>query len=410
MANTLLTIADITREALAVFHEECQLLKACTRKYEGRFAKSGAKIGNSVDIRKPVKYGVTDGADLTGALQDSNESVVTLTIDKRKTIGMNFTDEDLTLKMDDFSTRIIRPAAARLARQVDLDIAQAMLPYGQRLSRTVTDAVDFEDVTKANAQLSSLLAPSNDRKLFVDAFTDADIVNANKGLFQSAEQISGQYEKGVMGIAGGFKFVETENVPSIAFSGTITASNVNDASVANGDGEIVLEGITGTAASIKKGQAFTVAGVYQVDPETLLALPRLFTFIAAADATITTGAATVTLAEPFFAIGYANKSLINISALPANDADCTFLEGAATAGDVAPLVYGVTPDAIAFASVDLELPGSNKMEGRENYDGVSMRIVKFFDGLKSESAYRLDMLYGIKVIRPEYIVSTIGKV
>jgi len=410
MANTLLTISDITREALAVLHEEAQLLKSCSRKYDSRFARSGGKIGTSVDIRKPVKYSVTSGADLTGATQDSLESAVTLTMDKRKTIGMTFTSEDLTLKIDDFSQRFLRPAVARLARQVDLDIAEAVLKQAFRVNRSdITAAIGFQDIVTANAQLSSQFA-NGDRNLYIDAFNDADVVNANKGLFQSSEKIASQYEKGVMGIAGGFKFIESESLSSIAFSGTLTAGAVNDASAANGDTTITLDGITGTATSIKKGQAFTIAGVYQVDPETLTALPRLYPFVAAADATITGGAATVTIANAIYAVGYANKSQVNISALPANDAAVTFLEGAATAGDSAPVILGMAMDSVAFASVDLELPNVSKMEGRESYDGVSMRIVKTYDGLTDEGLYRLDLLYGIQVLRPEHTVSMIGKV
>jgi len=410
MANKLLTISDITREALALLVEESQLLKACNRKYESRFAKSGAKVGASVDIRKPVKYGVTDGADLTGAVQDSQESAVTLSVDKRKTIGMQFSSEDLTLSIDDFSARFLKSAAARLARQIDLDIAQEALVSGERIARaTIGDSVAFGDVAKANAQLSTQLAPSGDRRLFIDAFNDADIVNENKGLFQSAAEISKQYEKGVMGIAGGFKFVETENVPQIAFSGTITAAAVKTAGV-NGDSVVAIDGVAGTATAVKKGQAFNIAGVYQVDPQTLESLPQLKTFIASADADIAGAACNVSIASPIYAIGYENKSLINVSALPAADAVITFLEGASAAGDVGKVLLGIAPDSIGFASVDLELPGVSKMEGRESYDGVSMRMVKTYDGLTDSGLYRLDVLYGVKTLRPENVVSIIGKV
>ena len=159
MANSLLTIQDVTRETLAVLHEESQLLKACTRKYEDRFAKTGAKIGASVDVRKPAKYGVSNQADITGEIQTSDESAATLTMNKRRVVGMDFTSEDLTLKIDEFSKRFIRPAAKRLAREVDLEIAQEILVNGFRLQRTLlTDSVEFSDVTKANAQLSTQLA------------------------------------------------------------------------------------------------------------------------------------------------------------------------------------------------------------------------------------------------------------
>lgn len=409
MANSFLTISDITREALAVLHEECQLLKVCTRKYEDRFKKTGAKIGASVDVRKPAKYGVTDGADLTGVVQDSQESFVTLNVDQRKSIGMNFSSDDLTLKIDDFSARFIKPAVARLAREVDLYIAEIILLEGIRQARaTLTNDVSFDDVVDMNASLSTQFA-NGDRRLFIDAKNDASIVKANKGLFQSSTQISDQYEKGVMGTAAGFKFVESESVPSITFNGTITAADKNAAS-SNGDTTIALDGITGTATVIKKGQAFTLAGVYQVDPETLASTGELYTFIAQADAAISTGAATVTVKAIWAADEAGSKKAdVNVNTLPANDAVGTFLEGASVAGSMGKLLAGVGTDAIAFASVDLELPGVSKMEGRESFDGVSMRLVKTYDGLTDEGLYRLDLLFGAQVLRPEHVVSTIGK-
>jgi hypothetical protein len=404
--SNLLTIQDITNEALAIIHEESQLLKACERKYESRFAKSGAKIGASVDIRKPVKYDVTTGAALTE--QESDESFVRLSVNQRKHVGMSFTTEDMTMKLQEFSKNFVRPAAERLAREIDLSIAGEIMTYGQRHARTLTNSVEFNDVTRMNAQLSKQLA-TKDRSIFLNSDDNADIVNANKGLFQSATEIAKQYEKGVMGIAGGFKFVETENVSSIAFSGTITAAAVNGA-VAQGATSIALDGITGTATAIKKGQAFTVPGVYQVDPETLLPLAKLYTFIAAADATITAGAATVTLSVPVYSKGVgAFNADVNVSARPGNDAVVTFLEGAAAAGSVGSLLFGMAQGAVAFASVDLEQP-AGAQAGRQAADGVSIRVVSDYDIQTDKQIHRLDVLYGVKVIRPEYLVSTVGKI
>tara|TARA_R110002096_G_scaffold149991_4_gene311721 strand:+ start:5469 stop:6704 length:1236 start_codon:yes stop_codon:yes gene_type:complete len=410
MANVLLTISDITKEALAVFHEECQLIKSCTRKYEDRFNRTGAAVGSSVDIRKPVRYNVTDGANITGAVQSSEESVVTLSVNKRKVVGMDFSSEDLTLHIDDFSARFIRPAAARLAREVDLEIAKEILINGQRVARaTITNDVSFADCTATNAILAQQFADP-DRRIYLDADNNASVVNANSGLFQSAELISEQYEKGVMQTSAGLKFVNSESIPLITFSGTITAADVVLLAV-SGATSIALDGITGTATEIKKGQAFTIAGVSMIDPETLEAKPKAYTFIASADATITTGAATVLVANPIVANGAGiNLSTVNVSALPATNAVVTFLEGAATAGDSAYVIQALAKDSVAFASVDLDLPGVSKMEGRENYDGVSMRILKVYDGQTDIGIYRLDLLFGVKVLRPEFVTSMIGKV
>ena len=164
MANKLLTISDITRETLRLLHAECQLLKACTRKYEDRFSSGGAAIGASVDIRKPAKYSVSKQADITGETQSSGETLVTLKVNKRRVIGLTFTSEDLTLELNDFSDRFLRKAAARMAREIDLDIAQEILTSGTRIARAdLTQPISFEDVTAANAQLTTQFAEDGDR-------------------------------------------------------------------------------------------------------------------------------------------------------------------------------------------------------------------------------------------------------
>ena len=98
---------------------------------------------------------VYDDAFFVKTVQSSEESVVTLSVNKRKVVGMDFSSEDLTLHIDDFSARFIRPAAARLAREVDLEIAKEILINGQRVARaTITNDVSFADCTATNAILA----------------------------------------------------------------------------------------------------------------------------------------------------------------------------------------------------------------------------------------------------------------
>ena len=58
MANSLLTIDMVTREALRVAHETSQFIKTTDRQYDSSFAQTGAKIGSTLNIRMPSKYSV----------------------------------------------------------------------------------------------------------------------------------------------------------------------------------------------------------------------------------------------------------------------------------------------------------------------------------------------------------------
>ena len=56
----------IARESLRVLHQKLRFIGSINRTYDDSFAKSGAKIGDSLKIRLPNQYVVRDGA-LVGA-------------------------------------------------------------------------------------------------------------------------------------------------------------------------------------------------------------------------------------------------------------------------------------------------------------------------------------------------------
>jgi len=265
MATTLLTIADITKEAVAVLHEELQLAKIANRKYEDRFGKKSGQIGTKVSIRKPPKYAVGTSADVSALSGESVEDYVDLNCTTRRNIKLVFSSLDLTMKINDFSKQFVRPAVARLAREIDLVGFAALKTAPQsRVTRTSTNAISFLDYALMNARLDSNLAPSNDRTLFATSVDHAYVVDGNKGLFQSSEAIKDQYLKGYMGTSGGFEWVACQSLPSITF-GAVPATAGTAAALTEGavpdpfniEGIITLGGVafgfmSGYAVWVKK--------------------------------------------------------------------------------------------------------------------------------------------------------------
>ena len=56
MANTLLTISMITKESLRVLKNNLAFARGVNREYDDKFAIEGAKIGDTLNIRKPARY------------------------------------------------------------------------------------------------------------------------------------------------------------------------------------------------------------------------------------------------------------------------------------------------------------------------------------------------------------------
>ena len=119
MANTLLTPTAVTREALRVLHQKLNFVGTINRSYDDRFAQTGAKIGDSLSIRLPNQYSIRTGATLSS--QDVAEQSVTLQVATQKGVDTTFTSDDLSLDLDDFSERILNPAMAVLAANIESD-------------------------------------------------------------------------------------------------------------------------------------------------------------------------------------------------------------------------------------------------------------------------------------------------
>ena len=93
MANSLITPTAVTREALRILHQKLNFVGNINRQYDDRFAKSGAKIGDSLSIRLPNEYVVRTGSALS--TQDTTEATVTLQVATQKGVDLSFLSSDL---------------------------------------------------------------------------------------------------------------------------------------------------------------------------------------------------------------------------------------------------------------------------------------------------------------------------
>ena len=92
MANTNLTIDMITNQALMILHQKLNFIGTIDRQYDSSFAKSGAKIGDTLRIRLPNEYTVRSGATLS--TQDTTETSVSLPVTTQKGVDVNFSSEE----------------------------------------------------------------------------------------------------------------------------------------------------------------------------------------------------------------------------------------------------------------------------------------------------------------------------
>lgn len=410
MANSLLTSDVIVRESLMELKNQLAFTKSVNRQYDDKFAQSGAKVGDTVNLRKPSRYEVTDGATLN--IQDSKDQSIALTLNTHKHVGMAFSNKDLTLSVDDFRTRYIKPAVTALANAVDYTGYAAMykkvynavgVPSASALPSTLKGFVD------AKAKIALGGGPTDDLTAIVDPLVEASMVEGLKSLFQSSEQIKQQYEKGVMGIAAGSKFKMSQNVSKHTI-GQLGGTPLMNGSTASGATTLVTDGWTAAAATrLKAGDVISVAGVYAVNPQTRQSTGQLAQFVVVSDAASDgSGNCTITIDRAIYASGQYQ----NVDALPADNAAITIFGHASSyANVIAPQNLVFHPDAFVLGCADFELPKGMDMASRASdpESGLSLSFVRGFDIVNHRFISRLDILFGWKCIYPEFACRVVGQ-
>ena len=385
MANTLLTPTAVTRESLRILHQKLNFVGNIVREYDDSYAKSGAKIGDSLKIRLPNQYTVRSGATLSA--QDTTESSVTLQVATQKGVDLNFTSVDLTLSLDDFSKRIIQPAMSVLAATIEAD---ALSMY-KDVSNSIWNggsAATYNKALDARVLLQRALAPQSDRMALMDSLAMADVVKDTKSLFQDDASIAKQYKEGYMGRAAGFDWAENTMMPAHTRGGSNGAYLVNGATQ-TGSTLVVDTGAGAPAA----GDVITIPGVFSVHPETKVSTGVLQQFVIGAGATTTS--------FPISPAIVTSGATQNVSGSPADNAAVTFLGTASTAVQTSLLFQ---KEAFAFATADLVMPSGVDFASRQVLDGISMRVVRQYDINNDKFPCRLDVLYGYKTLRSQLAV------
>lgn len=393
--NSLLTISMITREAARILTNNLCFTKQIRRNYSDEFARSGAKIGSVLNIRKPPKYIGRTGR--VCAVEDVVETSVPLALTTQFGVDMTFTSAELALSIDDFSDRILKPAVAVVANKIDFDMMGLYSTVPNVVGAAGTVPNTLLTYLMAGVALDDNMAPrDNNRAVVVNPIQQATIVDALKGLFQSADQIEDQYEKGTMGITAGFKWCMDQNTR------VHTAGPLGGAPIVSGGSQVgstlLVSGFTAAAAlRLKKGDLFTITGVNAVNGQNRQDLGYLRTFTVTADVnSAADGTASIPIYPPITPTG----AFQTVTASPAGGAPLTLTF---TAGQKTAQAMAFHKDAFTFATADLPLPDGVDMASRVSDDqlGVSVRMIRQYQICDDVWPTRLDVLYGFAAIYPE---------
>jgi len=383
----------ITRKALEILENNLVITRNVNRQYDDSFAVEGAKIGSTLRIRLPDRALVTDGAALQ--VQDDNEQYTTLTVASQKHIGVNFTSAELTMQLDDFADRVLKPRISQLAASIDADVANAYKSIYSSVGTPGTTPSTSLVLLQAQQKLNENAAMMSPRYATVNPAANAGLVEGMKGLFNPTDTVSKQFKNGMMG-TGVLGFDEINMSQSIKQHTTGdwgTSITITTTISTQGTASLGFS-FTGSSKTWKQGDVFTVAGVYAVNPQTRESTGSLQQFVVTADAT-GSSTATVTVSPAIYTPA---NALATVDSFPASGAVVTML-GSSSTQYAQNLVYH--KDAITFATADLLLPNGVDMASRQVHNGISLRIIRDYDINNDRMPCRIDVLYGYSAIRPQ---------
>jgi hypothetical protein len=403
MSNSLVTIDMVTREALRIAHESCQFIGTTDRQYDDSFAKTGAKIGTALRVRKPNQYVRTTGSRVMD-VQDQDESNGTITLATQDHVDMRFNSAELALSIDELSRRYIEPAVKILVSGIESDyLAFATKATAQTAGSAGTAITTLATPGAARAKMNQALAPKGDRYIQMDSVTMGGLVNGVAAYFNPSGAIEKQYREGLVARTSMADYYENERVWTLTNSDDVTADTDAAALVTDGGTTIDMHTLLPVAKQTV-GSVFTIAGVYDCHPETKARYPHLKQF------TITAIGATTTTVSPAFYLTGAKKNVVSstggvLATTDFNAKTLTFI-GNASASYVQPLMYH--KEAFQFVTADLPLMDDAHKCVRRVQDGLSMRVWQASDIRNDELLMRIDILYGMAALRPEWACRMVG--
>ena len=421
MGNSIITATGLTKEALRILHNNLVFLRGVDKQYSKEFAVSGAKIGSTINVRMPNRYYVSHQTALQA--QSTSESTVPLQLTTPFQVGLVFTQQDLTLSMDEFSSRILKPAMSRLASDMDmygltmgLDLYNQVGTPGSVPGTNIGSGLRVANTPQiflnAGAVLDSFACPRDDnRHCLLNPQAQAGAVGGLSGLWQDAGSIASQYKKGVMGHALGFDFAMDQNINTLVtgtraftFTNFVTAS----ASQTGANLSVQVNSQSQNGLTFAKGERISIAGLYSVNPENQQSTGMLFTAVITATTTVTVGAGSAFTLPIYPAIKMAAAGVADATATGTmgSGAQINLLTTAGTTACTASenIVQNMAyhKEAFTFATADLEKPNGVDFAAREVYDGISMLVVRDYDINSAQFPCRVDVLAGWKTLRPEF--------
>lgn len=413
MSNTLKVVDMVLKESQRIAHEKLSFIGTIDRQYDKDFKYQPGRgpNGQTIRVRKPNQYTRRQGSRVM-TVQDQDEATQNFTVATQDGVDMRFNSAELVQSVnsesafDELSKNYIEPAVAILCSGIEADVIAACTKATyQAVGNVGTAITTLEYPGKARAKLNQQLAPKDSRAIQIDSVAMGGLVNGMATYFNPSNAIAEQYREGLIARTAMADYYEQEKLWTLTYGDDVTASTDTDALVTSGVATIDMHTDLAAAKQIV-GSIFTIAGIYDCNPETKAAYPHLkqFTIVTAG---VSTGVTTIAPAPVFSGAkkNVCTSTGADVTATSFNAQTLTFM-GAASSSYVQPLMYH--KEAFQFVTADLPIMDDAHKCVRSTKEGIAMRVWMGSDIRNDELLLRLDVLYGHAQLRPEWACRLFG--
>jgi hypothetical protein len=416
MPNKTLTNTEVGVTAIAVLHNHSYMLKVIDKQHSKEFGKTGAQIGSTFNIKRPWRPTVYRQTAL--AVQNFAEDLVPLTLQYPYQVGLNFTDAELSLSIQDFRQQVLNPSLPAMATAIDLDALGLSLngfrqigtpgtllgtPSSGSFSNPLLNYTSPNWPLFAGALLDDQSAPNDVRReIIVSPWAMAQTAAGLSGLFNDQKLLAEQFKTGVIPNGTlGFNWAKDQNIRNIT-CGTRSATASAQVNGASQIGSNLVTNGWGANATMNPGEIIQVQGIYHVNPENQQALTTYYAEFVVTTACQADASGNMTIPiYPAITPAVASSAYGTVNASPASGASVTPMSG--VAGNTYPVNVIFHGDAFTMGTAELVMPSGIDFAARETYDGVTVLITRAYDITNLQFPARCDILAGYACTRPELI-------
>ena len=384
MSNTLTTVLPkILARGLLALREQAVMPRLVNADYSAEAARKG----DTIDVPLPSAIAASDvtPSNTPPSPSDSTISQVQIALSNWKKAGFHLSDKEV-MEIDRNETFVpmqMSEAVRALANAVNASVhAEYAGVYGYiGTAATTPFATDVSDATEARKLLNKQLAPRGERRAVLDFDAEANALALAQ--FSDAEKVGSAEVKieGEIGRKFGIDWFADDGVPThtsgtASDSGTYTITTA--AAGTAGDTAVTIKSDVGTPTLVA-GDVLSFAGHAQ-------------TYVVTAGATLGVTGVAVSV-SPSLAANVANAAAVDVRA--SHIVNLAFHRDA----------FALAMRPLTAGTADLSL-GNQILSMTDAQTGLSLRLE--VSRQYKQTVWEFDVLWGVKLVRPELAVRIAG--